>query len=166
MSVTCGAGRTAAGSEADRWRPLQPTSSGRSSDRQPDGHTAGHTRHWTSCHTDASCLSHIDLSFSALQRYPQSSNALCNPDLVDVVHRVYTRWSTSSRPPPRNWVIAAGRWGASQFLSTGGLPRPDRYGFTRAISSGCPRSLEALLSRPCYHCREPTKTSEAVNESE
>ena len=33
--------------------------------------------------------------------------------------------------------------------------------FTYTVDTGCPRSLEALLFRPCDHCREPNKTDEA-----
>ena len=48
--------------------------------------------------------------------HPPSPNALRNPGLVDVVHRVSGR----SRIAPRNWVAAAGRWGTNQSTRSGG----------------------------------------------
>ena len=62
----------------------------------------------------AAVLSPIPLC--PIQSRPSSPNALCNPSLVDVVHRVSGR----PRVAPRNWATAAGRWGANQTMSRGG----------------------------------------------
>ena len=95
----------------------------------------------------AAVLSPIPLC--PIQSRPSSPNALCNPSLVDVVHRVSGR----PRVAPRNWATAAGRWDANHepWGPCRYGPWPCRYGFTRAMSIS-PRTNvtpPSYLPEPC-----------------
>ena len=86
--------------------------------------------------------------FVLYTRHPPSSSALCDPG----------ERQTSSHP--RNWVTAAGRWGANQtmWLCTGGSLWPDRHGFTRATSIS-PRIIAppppSYIPKPCNDTNRP-----------